>query len=69
MNTIMKAIVVLSVGANGFFGGLIAGHLMNQQGVCNCKRERREDGPFPTGWVVPEEPQPAKPKPSPGSVR
>lgn len=78
MNNIIKAIIILSVAANGFMGGLIAGHVVMQKGVCfckdcDCRRERRDIGPFPTGWVVPDEspevdPVPPKPKPKPGSL-
>lgn len=75
MNNVIKAIIVLSVAANGFMGGLIAGHVAQRGGACfckdcDCKRERRDTGPFPTGWVVPDE-QPddqPKPKPKPGSL-
>lgn len=71
MNNAIKFLIVVSVAANGFMGGLIAGHVLTGLDAkpCDCRRERKEDGPFPTGWVVPDdsEPAPYKPKPRPGA--
>jgi|LakMenEpi03Aug12_release.lakeMendotaPanAssembly.Ray.scaffolds.fasta_scaffold512412_3 hypothetical protein len=69
MNTIIKAIIVLSVGVNGFLGGLIVGHYVRQADLdccCDCKHPRRDEGPFPTGWVMPD---PDAPKPKSGAAQ
>lgn len=66
----MKIIVCLSLIANGLMAGLIAGHILSAKdnNVCRCEHRRRigdepiDRGPFPTGWVVPDEMP--KPKPS-----
>lgn len=64
----MRFIISLSLVLNGLLGGLIAGHLMTkaEPAVCRCDCQRPDAerpidrGPFPTGWVVPEE-TPRKP--------
>lgn len=68
MNNVIKVLIVLSVAANGFMGGLIAGHVTRHGGLrpckeCECKHNRREEGPFPTGWIKPDD------KPPKGDVR
>lgn len=70
MQRILYVILALSLVANGGMAGLIAGHLLSGQAACRCgeKPERRERGPFPTGWVTPDdapEPDPIVPKPKP----
>lgn len=61
----MRFIVSVSLVLNGLLAGLIAGHLMAKAEPvacrCECQKAAEIDrGPFPTGWVVPEE-APAKP--------
>lgn len=68
-----NVILALSLVANGGLAGLIAGHLLTQSPSCMCdsggrRKIIRDDGPFPTGWVVPD-PGPAKPpKPKPSGA-
>lgn len=72
----MKFIISVSLILNGLLGGLIAGHLMTkaEPAVCRCDRRRGDDerpldrGPFPTGWVVPEE-SPTKPSKPAGEFK
>lgn len=62
----LRFIVCVSLLANGLMGGLILGHVMAPQTACRCEHRRRigeepvDRGPFPTGWVVPDD-VPAKP--------
>lgn len=59
----MKFVLYLSLIANGLMAGLIAGHILSSQddNTCRCQHRRRigdepiDRGPFPTGWVVPDE--------------
>ena len=61
MPRLAYAILALSLVANGGMAGLIAGHLLTTKPVCQCDRrpDRRDEGPYPTGWVTPD----AAPKP------
>ena len=70
MDRAYNVILALSLIANGGLAGLIAGHVLSTPLGCQCgddcdcgrRREIRDEGPFPTGWVVPE------PGPMPGPV-
>jgi hypothetical protein len=62
MNRLYVFLVVVSVGLNGFLAGMIAGHLSGPPAACPCDCNRHDAGPFPTGWVVPD--QAPIPKPS-----
>lgn len=64
----MRFLVSVSLLLNGLLAGLIAGHLMAkaEPAVCRCECSKPaaekplDRGPFPTGWVIPEE-TPQKP--------
>lgn len=59
----IRFIVSASLVLNGALVGLIAGHLMTKAApaVCRCECRKAsgekpvDRGPFPTGWVVPED--------------
>lgn len=69
MERVYEALLGISLVVNGAMGGLIAGYILTkptecQCEGCDCRKPRRDVGPFPTGWVVPDGlPQP-KPKPN-----
>lgn len=71
MQTTIRLLFALSLVVNGALAGLIAGHMLAEPVGCKCgedcecrRKLMRDEGPFPTGWVVPE-PGPVKPsKPS-----
>ena len=72
MQRAYNAILALSLVLNGGLAGLIAGHMLSQSPACMCDSGRRkiirDEGPYPTGWVVPD-PGPAKPpKPKPSGA-
>lgn len=75
MHKVYDVILGLSLVANGLLGGLIAGHLATHHDACDCgcdcRKPRRDRGPYPTGWVVPDEapePEPVVPKPKPNGA-
>lgn len=53
MNRALAGLLAVSLLVNGALAGLIAGHLLTDQGRCRCeeKRPRR----YPTGWVPPDD--------------
>ena len=53
-----RFILCVSLLVNGALAGLILGHLHTATADgCSCRRCqcREEGGPYPTGWVVPDE--------------
>lgn len=72
MSKVYDVVLGLSLVLNGAMVGLIAGHLATHHDACDCgcdcRKPKRDRGPYPTGWVVPDdtpEPEPVVPKPKP----
>lgn len=66
MRTVIGLLVAVSLFANGLLAGLLAGHMLAKGDAClcgpscECRKRIRDDGPYPTGWVMPD-PGPVRP--------